>query len=183
MPYVRKMLLIAILLAPPIVVAGWINKQGEPLPDSDSRKAVGKFGAQLIFVGDENELFKRWATPSKTVDVKTVDSVRVNQSINAFVVFSGCTSDASGNCSVAMRFRVLRPDGSVYAETPPMEVWHNKPAPPGRSLELSAQYLKVVIEPTDPLGMYLVQTQVKDYNSGRVLQLSSPFAAVSQTQK
>jgi hypothetical protein len=182
MTYYRKMLLIAILLMPAIVAAGWINRQGETLPDSDSRKAAGAFGAQLIFVDDENELFKKWATPSETVDVKTIDSVRVNQSINAFVVFSGCTRDDAGNCSVAMRFRVLKPDGSVYAETPPMEVWFNKPAPSERSLELSAQYLKIVIEPTDPLGRYQVHSQVRDYNSGKVLQLSSPFTAVSETK-
>lgn len=106
-----------------------------------------------------------------------------NEAINAFVVFGGCTTDDLGNCSVAMRFVVPKPDGSVYAETPPMEVWHNKPAPPGKSLELSVQYLKVVIEPTDPLGVYRVQTQVKDNISGTDLQLSALFTAVSGTQE
>ena len=63
---------------PALAFAGWINKQGETLPDSENRKAIGDFGAQLKLVGDENELFNRWAIPSETVDVKTIDSVKVN---------------------------------------------------------------------------------------------------------
>jgi hypothetical protein len=124
-------------------------------------------------------LFEQWNASSETVDVKTTDIVEVNGAINAFVVFSGCKRDAAGNCSVEMRFRVLQPDGKVYAETPAMEVWNRKPAPPGRSLELSVQYLKVVIEPTDQLGTYTIQSQVRDNNSGDVLQLSGPFNAVA----
>ena len=61
--------------------AGWVNKQGASLPDSEDRKAIGDFGAQLVFVTDEQALFKTWATPSETVDLKTVESVTINQPI------------------------------------------------------------------------------------------------------
>jgi hypothetical protein len=171
-------LLFVVLVAPSAAFGGWIDKSGKSLPESDSRKAAGEFGAQLIFVRDEGELFRRWNAPSVTVDVDTADQVEVNGAINAFVVFSGCRKDKAGNCSVAMRFRVLQPDGKVYAETPPMEVWEQKPAPPGTSLELSVQYLKVIIEPKDQLGKYVVQTQVRDNNSQAVLQFSGRFTAI-----
>lgn len=174
----HKIIVFLLLLFPAIALAGWINKAGEPLTDSDSRKAVGDFGAQLIFVGDENELFKRWAIPSEMVDVKTVEMVEVNGAINAFVVFSGCKPDKRGNCSVSMRFRVRQPDGKIYADTPPMEVWHDKQAPRGKSLELSVQYLKVVIEPKDQLGKYSVYAQVRDNHTETVLQLQAPFIAI-----
>ena len=176
-PTTISTLLFFFLVAPFAAFGGWIDKSGKALPESDSRKAAGSFGAQLIFVRDEGELFKRWNTPSITVDVDTADHVEVNGAINAFVVFSGCKKDSAGNCSVAMRFRVLQPDGKVYAETPAMEVWEQKPAPPGTSLELSVQYLKVVIEPNDQLGKYTVQTQVRDNNAQSVLQLSGRFTA------
>jgi len=169
--------LILITLLPTVALAGWINKQGEALPDSDNRKAVGNFGAQLIFVGNENQLFKSWATPSETVDVKTINTVKVGEAINAFIVFSGCKEDQKNNCSVSMRFRVIQPDGKIYADTPPMEVWEDKPSPPGKTLELSVQYLKVTIEPKDQLGKYVVYAQVRDNNTGTVLQLQSPFTA------
>jgi len=41
---------------------------------------------------------------------------------SAFVVFSGCKPSVVGKCHVSMRFRVLRPDGKLYADTPSMEV-------------------------------------------------------------
>lgn len=175
---IRSIILLALL--PTVALAGWINKKGEALPESDNRKAIGSFGAQLIFVGDENQLLKRWATPSETVDVKTINTVKVGKAVNAFVIFSGCKADKVGNCSVSMRFRVIQPDGKIYAHTPAMEVWENKPSPPGKNLELSVQYLKVRIEPKDQLGRYVVYAQVRDNNTDTVLQLQSPFSAVKE---
>jgi len=178
--YIRTFVLLA--LFPAVALAGWIDKQGVTLPDADNRKAIGEFGAQLVLVGDDNQLFRTWASPSETVDLKTIDSVKVDEDINAFVVFSGCRADKQGNCSVAMRFRVIQPDGKIYAETPPMEVWESKPAPPGKTLELSVQYLKVRIEPKDQLGRYVIFTQVRDNNADTVLQLQSPFMAVKDVK-
>lgn len=157
--------------------AGWINKQGDRLPDSEDRKAIGDFGAQLVFVTDEQALFKTWATPSETVDLKTVESVTINQPISAFVIFSGCKPSAKGLCNVSMRFRVIQPDGEVYSETPAMEVWQNKPAPHARALELSVQYLKIVVEPHEQRGRYTIQVQVRDDNTGSVVSLQKAFRA------
>jgi hypothetical protein len=58
-----------------------------------------------------------------------------------------------------------------------MEVWHDKPAPQGCSLELSIQYLKVVIEPHEQRERYTVMTQVRDDNAGTVLFLQKVFTA------
>ncbi len=158
--------------------AGWINKQGAKLPDSEDRKAVGDFGAQMIFTSDEQALFKKWATPSETVELNTVESVAINQPISAFIVFSGCKPTAKGHCNVSMRFRVLQPDGKVYSETPAMEVWQDKPAPRAHALELSVQYLKIIVEPHEQRGRYTIQAQVRDDNSGSVLSLQKSFSAV-----
>ena len=163
--------------------AGWGDKQRNPFPESDDSKSAGTFGAQLIFTADEQALFKKWATPSETVDVDTVESVSINQPISAFVIFSGCKPDATNLCKVSMRFRVIQPDGKVYSETPAMEVWHGKPAPPGRSLELSIQYLKVIVEPHELRGRYTVQTQVRDDNTDTVLLLQKTFTAVDSSAK
>lgn len=160
-----------------IANAGWINKQGSSLPDSEDRKAIGDFGAQLVFVTDEQALFKTWATPSETVNLNTVESVTINQPISAFVIFSGCKPTAKGKCNVSMRLRVLQPDGKVYSETPAMEVWQNKPAPRVRALELSAQYLKIVVRPHEQLGRYTIQAQVRDDNADTVLSLQKAFSA------
>ena len=174
----REIILAAFLIASVPVHAAWIDKSGKSLPDTDARKANGDFGAHLVLVGDEGQLFDRWSTPSNTVDVATIDKVPVNGPVNAHIIFGGCTKDKKGLCDVGVRFRVTRPDGGVYAETPSMEVWREKPAPPGTSIELGVDYLKVIIEPRDPLGKYRVFARVRDNNSGVVLELEAPFTAV-----
>ncbi len=160
--------------------AEWMDKQGAKLPDAEDRKAVGDFGAQMIFTTDEQALFKKWATPSETVDLNTVERVTINQPISAFIIFGGCRPTAKGLCDVSMRFRVLQPDGKVYSETPTMEVWHDKPAPRARMLELSVEYLKIVVEPHEQRGRYTIQAQVRDDNTGAVLSLQKSFNAVDQ---
>lgn len=165
------------------VQAGWIDKQGNPLPETEDRKSNADLGAQLIFTTNEEALFKKWATPSESVYFDTVERVEINQPISAFVVFFGCKTNSSGNCNVSMRFRVIQPDGKVYSETPAMEVRHDKPAPTGRSLGLSVDYLKVVVEPHEQRGRYTVMAQVRDDNAGTVLNLQKTFIANDSTSK
>jgi hypothetical protein len=179
----RVIALILVCIIGSYAQAGWIDKQGKLIPEAEDRKAIGDFGAQLIFTSDEQALFKKWATPSETVNLDTVESVRINWPISAFVIFSGCKPAPSGNCNVSMRFRIIQPDGKVYSETPSMEVWRDKPAPNGHTLELSVQYLKVVIEPHEARGRYIVQAQVRDENTGAVLDLKKTFTASDSLPK
>ena len=172
-----RILLVALMLLPLAANAGWISRSGQPIPNSESSKSVGRFAAQIVLVADERELVQNWRIPSEAVDVHTTNTVPPNGFINAFVVFGGCKANADGNCRVVMRFRVLKPDGGVYAETPQMEVWTDKPAPPGRSVELSVDYLKIRIEPNDLLGKYVIQTHVTDENAATEIELKAPFVA------
>lgn len=182
----QRMKLIILLLAcllSSYAQAGWIDKQGKPLPEAEDRKANGDLGAQLIFTTNEEALFKKWATPSESVYFDTVDRVEINQPVSAFIIFFGCKANSSGNCNVSMRFRVIQPDGKVYSETPAMEVWHDKPAPTGRSLGLSVGYLKVVVEPHEQRGRYTVMAQVRDDNADTVLTLQKFFTAGDSPSK
>lgn len=148
------------------------------MPETGFRKSDGGFSAWLVLVPDDRELYQSWGAPSETVNVREVDTVLVNSPISAFVVFGGCAANVQGNCQVAMRYRILAPDGSVYTETPAMEVWSNKPAPANRVLQLSVGYLKVAIEPDEQVGSYGVQVQVLDEVADKVLTLERNFEAV-----
>jgi hypothetical protein len=173
----RQALLVLALLAFFNARAQWIDKQGNTLADTDDRKAIGAFGAEIVFTTDAEALESRWAIPSDSVTVDSVESVRINQPISAFVVFSGCKPKVAGKCNVSMTFRVIQPDGKVYANTPSMEVWQDKQAPPEKALALSVQYLRVRIESHEQRGRYTVQVEVHDENSGNVLHLKKSFTA------
>lgn len=154
---------LALLLAlPGLSPAGWKDMQGKPLEDTEWMKSHGDFGAQLLLITDEQAFFKRWETPSKVVSFDTASIVHRGQPLITPIIFSGCTADAQGHCQVSADFKILRPDGTAYAELPQVGLWQNRPPPPPGLLELGVGYIKVVIEPEDPAGTYTVEAQVKD---------------------
>jgi hypothetical protein len=172
-----RLLLLACLAFPHIASAGWIQRSGEPLADTAYRKSDGQLISWLVFVANDRKLSEAWLVPGESVNIDEIESVDINSPISGFVVFGGCKGDDSGNCNVQMRYRVLAPDGSTYAQSPTMEVWVNKPQPPNRSLQLSVDYLKVVVEPHEQDGTYTVQVQINDVNAGKNLFLERAFHA------
>lgn len=177
---VIRLFISALLLIPVSAQATWINKKGgESLPETDARKSASGFNAEMIFVENERTLFAGWLAPAASVNVSTTNTTVIGKGMSAFIIFGGCKPDSSGNCNVTMQFRVVRPDGKTYAESPDMEVWNNKPAPKAKSLELSIEYMKIIIEPKDQLGDYIVYANVKDENAGTSLQLKAPFRATN----
>lgn len=151
--------------------------QGNPIPDEPQIKSVGDFGAQLILTDKAEENLERWNTPSEIVKFSTTEIIKKGQSITALVVFSGCGVNEKGNCNLIGRYRIYQPDGKVYADLPYQEIWVDKPVPPNRTLGLSVSYFKVIIEPHEQLGRYMVQAEVVDRIKNISLDLETTFEA------
>jgi hypothetical protein len=158
--------------------AGWVDMQGNSLPDTASLKSIGDFGVNLILTDKEEEFFKRWNTPSRVVQFTSTNKIKRGEFITALIVFIGCGVDKSGNCNLLVKFTINQPNGSVYGELPLQEVWVDKPAPPNNSLGLSIAYLKIRIEPNEPLGKYKVFADIIDRNLGKTLHLTQSFDAI-----
>ncbi len=158
--------------------AGWVDRQGNAIPDSEHMKSVGDLVAQLVVTDNEAEVLKNWGTPSESVYFPTAEKIERNKLLSIFVVFGGCATDQQGNCDLRMKITIFQPNGSVYSELPEMEVWSYKPVPPNRSLGLSVGYIRVRIEPNEPLGEYRVQSQISDRVSGNAMLLASSFEAI-----
>lgn len=179
--FATRLLLVTFLAISPPALADWVNKNGGvSFPDTDARKSKDSFSAEIVLVEDDQALFADWLSSSTSVKINAVNNVRVGKGISAFILFSGCKTDAAGNCNVTMQFRVIRPDGEVYGESTEMEVWQNRPAPKSKSIELSIRYMKIIIEPKDQVGKYVIDASVKDKNAGTTLQLKAAFTATKQ---
>ena len=182
MKEISALLLSAFILISPIAKAGWVDKQGNPIPDSSNMKSVGDLVAQLVITDNEAQVLKNWGTPSQSVYFPTADKIERNKIITAFIVFGGCSVDSSGNCDLRMQITVYQPDGKIYSQLPVMEVWSGKPVPPNRSLGLSVEYMRVLIEPGEQLGKYKIDTKVIDKISGNSMMLKSHFTAVEASE-
>lgn len=178
MKRVNAMVLAVAMLLPATASAGWVDPQGHAIPDSDHMKSAGDLMVQLLVTDDEARFLENWSTPSGSVRLPTADSIELNRRLTAFVIFGGCAVDAAGNCDLRMQITVYQPDGGVYSELPEMEVWTGKPAPPNAALGLGKQYLRLVIEPEEPLGRYRIEAKITDEVSGGQLLLTAYFTAV-----
>lgn len=172
-----SIIVVAALIIPSLASGGWIDKQGNSLPDQSDRKSIGDFGAHLILTDKEVEALKNWETPSETVNIPISDTIKTGKPITAMVVFSGCGVDKVGNCNLVGNYKILQPDGKIYADIRDQEVWINKPVPPNRNLGLSVSYIRIVIKPHEQLGKYVVQAKVIDKVRNQTLQLETSFQA------
>ncbi|MES9957605.1 MAG: hypothetical protein ABW086_11180 [Sedimenticola sp.] len=178
MNHIKVVLLVITYLLASAAIAGWMDKQGNKIPDSDHMKSVGDLIAQQVITDNEAQVLKNWGTPSESVYFPTADTIERNKIITAFIVFGGCEIDENGLCDLRMQITVYQPDGKVYSKLPVMEVWSNKPVPPNRSLGLSVGYMRVIIEDGEQLGKYRVSTKIMDKVSGNSMLLTSSFTAV-----
>jgi len=170
------------IVVPSISHGKWNDRQGNPVEDTEWMKSSGDFGAQLLLIGNENDFFKRWETPSETVKFETVSEINRGEPLITPIIFSGCYVNKSGNCMVSAALTILRPDGTTYADMPQVEVWENKPPPPKGILELGVGYLKVIIEPEDPDGTYTVQAKVTDNVKKSSFVLTRTFSVPSHKE-
>lgn len=155
----------------------WHTKEGRQIPDSDAQKSGKSFGAQLVLTNKDKALYTAWNIPSEGVYIDTSSTVKRNEAISAFVVFGGCKENSNGNCRLVVEFTVTQPDGKLYSQTPPMEVWYEKKKPNQKALELSVEYLKIIFEKGEQVGRYEIIAKVSDLNSSESLSLKSWFMA------
>ena len=162
--------------------ATWVDKSGKAIPDSLSRKSSKNFIAQLILTDNEPKLLKNWNTRSKEVFTPTASTIEKGKILSGFIIFGGCATDALGNCDLVVQYKIYQPDGKVYADLPFMEVWSGKPIPPNKNLGLSVGYVRVIIEPGEPLGQYKVDAKVTDRRGGDSVKLSATFNAIKKIE-
>jgi hypothetical protein len=172
--------LAAVLAVPLSSVAGWVDREGKLLPDTSDRKSIGDFGAWLVLTDKESEAFSRWDTPSEGVYLNSTEKIERGKMLTALIIFSGCGADRARNCDLVVKFKIVQPDGKTYADLPYQEAWVGKPVPPNKSLGMSVGYIRVIIEPDEPLGKYKVFANVHDKNLNKTIELLSVFEAVER---
>lgn len=138
----------------------WRDKQGNIVKPSNSMKSKDGFGVQLLSV-DEKSFFKVWNTPSETVDIDVIDTIHKNTELIFPILFGGCKTDKNYTCHIVSDFLILAPDGSRYTDIKQMHIFDAKPYP-NHALNVSNEYIKIIIEKKDLLGEYKVKAHVTD---------------------
>ncbi len=161
------------------VSAQWYDSQtGRPEPDAPWRKSLEGLSAALFLTRDIDAFLKEWdgTLPSHAPTLKTTSRARRGDTVAAIVAFTGCRG-TSGTCNATVDFKVLNPDGSVYADLPGGRAWAGL-SPKARVVVLSEAQLRIRIEPSDPLGEYSVLGTFRHLETGRSLNLKQTFRVI-----
>lgn len=163
------------LLASISASAQWNEGENRsPVPDTNWRVSSGEFAVMLLITNDPDGFFDQWNKPSSPnykPHMSTVEKATRGDTVMAITLFSGCETDEKGNCDCEIDFKVLKPDGSLYAEHNNAELWIEKLGPPKGSLQVSRSNLGLEIEADDPIGEYVFEVTVRDNNAHKELKL------------
>ena len=162
--------------------AQWYEREtGVLLSDTDWRKASSGFGAALLLSDNPRALFDEWSNSPEShapilPTLNPTSKIKRGDVITAVIVFSGC-GQAGASCAAMADFRTLKPDRSVYADSPKNRMW-SRAAPKSGNVMLSEAYLQIRIEPEDPIGIYQVQAIVTEPRSKAKLKLTQEFSVI-----
>ena len=169
-----------VLLQVPPAFAQW-REGGGVVPDTEESKTVDGFGASLLITADPDAFFEAWdqpPSPDYKPEIKTTDTAKRGDTVVGVVVFAGCMANPEGNCQSTVDFKLLRPDGSVYADLDKSELWTDKPAMPPNTLQVGVSSLGFIVEPDDPFGVYRMEAKVRDEVLGKGVTLVQAIEVV-----
>lgn len=158
-------------LLPFTAQGAWVDATGKPIPDTESMRSAGDFGAQIVLTADEGQFRQTWNSSTTPPKLSATNTIRLGASVSAMLIFHGCSPIAGGVCDVASEFVLEDPDGSrTPAGGGPL--WTGKPMPQ-RVLQLGQASMTVGFDNTDPIGDYKIIANIKDKVSDQALSVTA----------
>ncbi|HEM45492.1 MAG TPA: hypothetical protein ENO23_00435 [Alphaproteobacteria bacterium] len=134
------------------------------MEDVPWRRSDGPFGAMLLITDEWLAFEEAWDHPPSSdyrPHISTTETAARGDTVSIVILFQGCQANPSGACQALADFRIVKPDGSVYADHPGAPLWSETPPRPGH-LQLGAAQLHFEIEPNDPIGRYAIEVRARD---------------------
>ncbi len=141
---------------------GWVDRSGNPVPNSDEMKSIGGFGGWLVVTPDP-DWEKEWYTPSEhSPNFVTVDKVKVGEVLAILPLFVNPKPDAGGIVRIQCDIRIIRPNQTISLDEKNLDCFTYKLTRDPRSVWLSAIIPKYVGEAADPKGNWQVELILRD---------------------
>ena len=163
------------LSLPAFAQSGWHDMDGNPLPETESRRSQDGFSASLVVTPDRDWQAK-WETPPETVPhFSEATEVSEGGELTVLTFLSNPLLSAAGMTDVACDFIVTRPDGSKSINEIDMPCFNYELQTDPGHVYLTTASLKYVAEPSDQRGTWMVAVTVKDRVRGVTLPLRTSF--------
>jgi len=160
----RNALLVTILVFSNIAIAKISPTKITPMP---SPNPIGKLGV-IIVASDSAKYIKEWlSTPSSHgVTIKRLKVAKPNQLIVSSFLVTGVSPNKLGNYSFSVSFYILGPNGKpIFGQRDYAKGKGKIPKTP--TFIMADPAMDIVLEKSDPAGIYTIVAQVKDLVTGK----------------
>ncbi|NWB95478.1 hypothetical protein HX882_06195 [Pseudomonas gingeri] len=153
----------------------WIDSNGVPIPDTESRRSIGEFGGMLSITSDP-DWKEKWSTPADTTPVfKEAKSITAGEKVFALIFFTNPGLNADHEVSITCDLKVTSPNGAESTNQRDAVCFQGRIQGSPKNLYLAAPVIGFVGEPSDPVGVWTVDITLKDNVRTVVMPLKATF--------
>jgi len=141
---------------------GWIDRQGNPIPDTAAQKSVQGFGGWVLVTPDA-DWEEKWNTPAEaTPHFSEAKTVGRGERVFVLIFFANPQLNRDGSADVTCDIDVTRPNGTSSIHQTDAVCFRGPLNSDPHHTYLSGPVIGFVGDPGDPLGEWLVRVTVKD---------------------
>jgi hypothetical protein len=161
-----RLIIILFLLTVSTVYAtdqfSWKDRDGNPVPNTDSMKSVQGFGGWLVVTPDL-DWQEKWNTPAETTpNFSEAFEVSLGEQLTILTFFGNPAVSADGEIEILCDLQVVRPDKSYSVNEKDIECAKGALQGNPYNVRLSQAIIKYVGEPGDQIGEWSVFVTLKD---------------------
>ena len=150
-----------------IVILLWSSLSFADLSPGPKPNKAGNIGV-VIVASHSPKFIKEWlTTPSDhAVTIKRLKSSKPNQLIVTAFLVTGTSPDSNGNCNFSVSYKLIDPNKKiVFGKRNYAGGKLKQPSKP--TFTMADPALDIILEPSDPEGVYTIIAQVTDLVSGK----------------
>ena len=153
----------------------WKDSNGNPYPDTESRRSVGEFGGSLLITSDP-DWEKKWDTSPETIPVFNEAKVATQGKwIFTLIFFANPKLNANHEANITCDLKVIRPDGTESINQQDIVCFQGRLKGESNHLYHAAPVINFIGEPGDPTGIWTVDITLKDNLRKVVVPLKAAF--------
>jgi len=173
-------LLFAFLIFPHAYAEEYLGRDLSSWPQTEARKVKNDFAAWLL-VTPNLDWQQRWDTPPDTIPYfDEANEVHVGERLIVLTFFANPGRNENGHSFVKCSLKVTRPDGSLSVPKQNFDCLNGIVEGNPRYIRLSPAVIRFTAEPTDPLGVWVVDVTLEDTIRNVTLSLTTTYEMVGK---
>jgi hypothetical protein len=155
--------------------SGWRDREGSPLPDTDTKKSVRGFGGALIVTPDKDWEAK-WNTHAETTpQFTTSERLRVGETLTILILFSNAKVSPQGGVQVLCDLQLVRPNKTISVDAKKVNCFTGPILGDPLNVRLANPRIAFKGESSDVLGQYTVHVTLYDNVASTAVPLKATF--------